>query len=247
MDPCDAANLSGVRDYLHSLGFSQVYYGQLYHVWYFNNEIKRIHEEDPEARFVLIGFSFGANMVRDLAQWARERDTMIDLLVYLGGNTLKNCPEDMPENVLQIVNILAHGCIWNGDTMDGAINMQVSGFCWHFGSPTHKETIEVLTRELATVAARVPIMEPALELPPGLEEAPTPRPVKPAEISAKRAEWDFLKPANQLSTPPPTVPVQASGPGQGVVQSGQETARPLWTRGTLAPAELNHEVAAPGQ
>src|SRR5437763_11677820 len=35
LDPLDFANLSGVRDYVQSLGFIKTYYGQLYHLWYF--------------------------------------------------------------------------------------------------------------------------------------------------------------------------------------------------------------------
>ena len=114
MDPLNYANLSGVRDYVQSLGFNKTYYGQLYDTIQFDKQIHRIRNQDPEAHFVLIGFSFGANMVRDLAQWAKDDGISIDLLVYLGGNTLENTPEDKPANVKQIVNILASGCIWNG-------------------------------------------------------------------------------------------------------------------------------------
>src|SRR5439155_11479436 len=107
MDPLDFANLSGVRDYIQSLGFIKTHYGQLYHLWEFKKELRRVHEEDPEARFVLIGFSFGANMVRELANAVKQDGIVIDLLVYLGGNTLENTPPNRPDHVLHIVNILA--------------------------------------------------------------------------------------------------------------------------------------------
>src|SRR5262245_39238385 len=67
MDPFDWANLTGLRDHVQALGFHKTYYGQMYHTRKFEKEIRRIHEEDPNARFVLVGFSFGANMVRYLA------------------------------------------------------------------------------------------------------------------------------------------------------------------------------------
>jgi hypothetical protein len=195
LDPLDAANLSGLCDYIHSLGYLKVYYGQLYHLWYFQKELARIHKEDPEARFVLIGFSFGANLVREVAQEARAEQCVIDLLVYLGGNTLEDVPYDRPDNILKLVNILAAGCIWNGAQLEGAENLHVTDV-FHFGSPTHKQTLEVLRRELPVVAARVHFTAPAGEPFPRDESeiGPTPRPVQMPEAQGRRDEWDFLKP-----------------------------------------------------
>ncbi len=201
MDPCDWANLAGVRDYVQALGYIKTHYGQLYHVWQFEDELRQIHREDPDARFVLIGFSFGANMVRNLANDANEEHVPIDLLIYLGGNTLKDCPEDKPENALHIVNILATGCVWNGDHLEGADNLNY-GDVWHFGSPTHPKTLDVLAEELVKVAARVPVV--VKEPPPWrpAEEAPTPRPVTPQKV-APRDAWDFLKPVPDGEQAPP--------------------------------------------
>ena len=99
MDPLDFCDLSGVRDYVQSLGFIKTYYGQLYHTWYFTDEIRKVHQRDPEARFALVGFSFGANMVRNVANAVRADGVNVDLIVYLGGNTLTNSEEDRPPNV----------------------------------------------------------------------------------------------------------------------------------------------------
>jgi hypothetical protein len=194
LDPLDFADLSGVRDYVQSLGFIKTYYGQLYHRFYFERELRRIHHEDPEARFVLVGFSLGANMVRDLANAVKDDGVTIDLMVFLGGNTIYNTPDNQPEHVGHIVNILATGCIWNGDTLDRAENYHYSNV-WHFGSPTHPHTLEVLARELAVVASRVPVVVRVPPPPPPLVEgAPLPRPVMP-RADQPRDEWDFLKPA----------------------------------------------------
>jgi hypothetical protein len=201
LDPLDTANLSGVRDYCHRLGFNQTYYGQLYHVCSFKKEMRRIHEEDPDARFVLIGFSFGANMACSLAQGVKAEGITIDLLVYLGGNTLENTDADRPENAARIINILATGWIWHGAEIDGAENIQESDI-WHFGSPTHARTLDTLTQELTRIACSVPIREPAVlnrsTEPP--EQMPTPRPVQ-LPTAAKPDEWDFLKPTSQLDLP----------------------------------------------
>jgi len=196
MDPLDCANLTGVRDHVQELGFHKTFYGQLYHGPLFEKEIRRIHQEDPDARFVLVGFSFGANVVRSLAQTAKADGVTIDLLVYLGGNTLKNEPHDQPENACRIVNILASGCIWNGDTMDRADNIHEPDV-WHFGTPTHKATLEKLTQELAEVVAQVPVVERVEPPAPEGEPAPTPRRVVPPP-AGPRDEWDFLKPVSRI-------------------------------------------------
>jgi hypothetical protein len=178
VDPLDFANLSGVRDYVQSLGFIKTYYGQLYDEGYFTHEIRRIHQREPEARFALVGFSFGANEVRDIANAVRQDNIPIDLLVYLGGNTLTNAEEDRPPNVSRIVNILAVGWVWNGSNIDNAQNVTYDNV-WHFGSPTHPYTLETLAHELAEVAAHVPYVE---------ERAAPPEPI------TLPAEWDFLMP-----------------------------------------------------
>lgn len=204
LDPLDIANLSGVRDYVHKLGFNRTYYGQLYHKPYFQKEALKIYKEDPDARFVLIGFSFGANMVRDIALALKKEGVPVALLVYLGGNTLKNGERDQPDNAARIVNILANGAIWHGDRLDRAENLQVPKV-WHFGSPSHEETLKILSRELAAVAASVPYHEPAI--PPstqGSDLGPTPRPVFIQPVSRTRGEWDFLKPVNHIKPYQPT-------------------------------------------
>ncbi len=195
MDPLDCANLRGLRDYVHSLGFIKTYYGQLYHEPYFVQEICRIHEEDPDARFALVGFSFGANMVRDICHQVEGKGIQIDLLFYLGGNTLHNVPEDRPANAAQIVNILASGCIWNGDTLDNAINVNYTDV-YHFGSPTHAQTLTLLAEELTKVAWRVPVLEHAAE-PTLEEEAPKPRPLHEGVSRYENDDWDFLKPRDE--------------------------------------------------
>ncbi len=191
MDPLDFANMEGLSEYVQSLGFIKTHYGQLYHLWQFKKEMRAIAKADPEARFVLVGFSFGANAVRDLANAVKKDGVTIDLLVYLGGNTLENTPPNRPEHVLRIVNILAHGWVWNGTVLDGAENMNYNNV-WHFGSPTHLQTLDVLARELPVVARRVTltVYEGPAELPSG----PTPHPVAAPQANAPRDEWDFLKP-----------------------------------------------------
>jgi hypothetical protein len=191
----DFANFEGVRDYIQSLGFLKTHFGQCYHQWRFRDEIRQIHADDAEARFVVIGFSYGACMARDLVNAVKDDGIPIDLLVYLGGCVLKNEDKTCPANAVHVVNILALGCIFNGAQPENTENINYDDV-FHFGSPTHPRTLELLARELAVVATRVPVVLP-LEDPPPPEEAPHPRPfgqMPVSEDSTSRGEWDFLKP-----------------------------------------------------
>jgi hypothetical protein len=195
LDPLDYSNQSGLRDYIHELGFNKLYNGEMYHTWYFEKEIERVHQEDPEARFVLIGFSWGANCARAIAHDAGEKNIPIDLLVYLGANTFDNEPRSQPENAARILNILAEGLIWNGDMLDRAENLQVKGV-WHFGSPTHPKTLELLESELTQVASRVTVVE-TVEKPNPRDAEPMPR-IMPPAARGPADEWDFLMPTTNL-------------------------------------------------
>jgi hypothetical protein len=197
LDPLDYANLNGVAEYLHSLGYNSTYVGQMFHADAFEAEIRRLSQEDPNAHFVLIGFSFGANIVRNIANNLMHSDNIpIDLLVYLGGNTLEDVPETQPENVGKVINVLGVGWIWHGSCLPGAENLNIEDR-FHFGTPTHGSTLNALACELTEIAARVPFCE--LITPPPDEQLPvTPRPVKPPPAAAAPDEWDFLKPAKHL-------------------------------------------------
>ncbi len=173
LDPLDLANLSGLTEYLQQEGYLKTHYGQCYHLWAFKKEMRRLHKEDPQTRFVVIGFSLGATAARQL---------------------------------VAAVNVVAAGCLWNA-SMDGADNVSCSQ-AWHFGAPTHPRTRELLSRELAAVAARVPYTEKVPPLSPELEEEiPRPRrltPELPGKMSAPLPpEWSFLNPRSAAGEPPP--------------------------------------------
>ena len=90
------------------------------------------------------------------------------------------------------MNILATGWIWNGAVLDNAENINYDNV-WHFGSPSHPQTLEVLTNELTDIACRVAFVEYGYPSP----DAPH------IPISEKPDEWDFLAPNHQVPPLPP--------------------------------------------
>jgi hypothetical protein len=167
LDPFDFANLRGVRDYVNALGFQNTHYGQFYDTETFHKDIRRIHQEDEAAHFVVIGFSLGARMARGMVESLQEDGVHVDLLVYLDGKGLMYLSPDLPGNVDRVLSASGPGVIWTAPQLPGAENVVLNDV-WHFGVPSHSRTLEALSHELATVGAgsaggtaTTPPLEPA--------------------------------------------------------------------------------------
>lgn len=207
-DPTNCANFSCVRDYVHELGFIKTYYGQFFYTNWYCDEIRRIHECEPDARFALVGFSLGADAVRKVAESVGQDGIPIDLLIYVDAVSVpRNCTA-VPGNVGRAINLVSNDVFLRGAEIDMAENHHLID-ANHFALPTHLFTLETLSHELMQVACHVPIVQPIEAVMPMIEEsAPTPRPIKQRSMKP-RDEWDFLKPVHSLSTRPDVVRYQA--------------------------------------
>ena len=196
VDPPDTANMAGLQEYLHSLGYIKTYYGQPFHAFYYEKEIVAIRKREPNARFVLMGFSYGAGLVRDLARDLGKCGIGVDLLVYIDGGRLSTTPLDRPANVSKVVNILAFDRDEDCE-IAGAENRRYDDV-WHFGTVTHPDTLRMLVRELAQVALRVPLTTHLPSAPPANGVLPAPRPapelLPPPTPNVKGDGWDFIRP-----------------------------------------------------
>lgn len=213
VDPLDFANVEGVKDYFQTLGFHQTWFGYAYHGHHFKKEMQRLLDKDPQARFVLVGFSYGCNVLRDLTGSLAKKGVHVDLLVYIDGKFLSNDPANQPDNADKVINIVAGKQLANDCTMPGVDNASLPEL-WHFGTPTHPVTLEILARELATLAGQVPAVDELPAIPRPVRE-PTPRPVV-VQSDGTSDEWDFLRPTSldsRAALPPlPTPRVKEKDP-----------------------------------
>ncbi len=161
VDPANLGNMYGLCTFIKSYGFPQTYFGQMYHGNYYLRKIRQIHHDDPQARFVLVGFSGGTYVIRNMANTLRSEGVIIDLLVYIGGDMIYNTPYSQPDNALRILNVTGYGfCLsggnlfFNGDTLDRATNVRIP--IYHFGLPSHRDTLQWLLRELDQVPCTPP-------------------------------------------------------------------------------------------
>ena len=169
IDPLYVGNFNGLARLVRSLGFHHGCCGQMHHTGQFGRDIRKVRRDDYAARVVLVGFSAGANCVRDLAHELNRDGVPIDLLVYIGGDTVKNCPYNRPENANRLLNITGHGLIFLGrdlyfwgDEIDGAINHRLDAR--HILLPSQARTADLLLLHLVEVCQKpAPVVLPAVQ------------------------------------------------------------------------------------
>jgi hypothetical protein len=188
-DPFNTGNLLGVRDYLHARGFIKTSYGQQFHGPWFESEILDIAARDPNARFVLAGFSAAAGPCNQLARRLAEDGIHVDRLVYIDGVFLFKSEElERPANVEKFVSIHGQGWLVHGQSHEDADNVFIEG-AGHFDMPTHAKTLQKMMDELVEVASKVPIL---VDGPTPPREGPKPTPVVPGHPQKIPPQWDFL-------------------------------------------------------
>jgi len=190
LDPCDVANLEGLRDYLCELGFPRVWLGHFYHVCQMEQEILDRFHCDPDAKFVLIGHGTGAEKMRALTNKVKQPGVTIDLLVYLNPVGVPKNEAGYPSNARQVLNV---GGRWSNPGIPGAENLLVPEV-YHFAVPTYWCVRDRLLEEVATLASEVPLVE-TVDATPIFPPEPRPRPVT-LERGESHDEWDFLLPGS---------------------------------------------------
>jgi hypothetical protein len=164
VDPANLCNFHGLRDYVRDLGFVQTSYYQMWETAAVKDHIRDIRASDPRGRIVLIGYSAGCNVVCGIAQSLKEESCAIDVLVYVGGDMLRNTAAYRPDNCHKIVNVRAWGVVFlaggiiNGAELDGANNHYL-GPIRHASVPSNQRLLQLLTEELYQLARDVPVEE----------------------------------------------------------------------------------------
>jgi hypothetical protein len=152
VDPLYSANLNGLCAYLHSLGFAHTEAVRMISAFTLRDRILDIRASDLKARFVLLGYSAGANCVRSLAQGFNGDNLTIDLMIYLGRVTPLDTEYSRLGNGCRIVNITG-GWIVTGEIY-GARNEHVP--VGHYALPSSARTIEILVEELVSLSGCTP-------------------------------------------------------------------------------------------
>lgn len=191
---CDLLNLSGLcdlRSAVNAAGFSKVHIGQVVHTLTLKDEIRKIHCNDPDARFVVVGFDLGAGEAEKLATYAADVGAAVDAVVLLDPLYL-TAPANPTANTLTIYSDGWKGtpCRTPTNTLPGV------GHLW---LPTNPHVTGSLIDLMRESLARVPVEEkvgPTLLL----VDDPAPLPWEPATPTGRP------QPAPPVAEPIPTAP-----------------------------------------
>jgi hypothetical protein len=155
LDPCDYANLRGVEQICHDLGYCNTVYTTMTQSDEVISHVECTKARDPQARIVIYGYSAGADIARRVTNKLHDRDGIdVDLLFYVSGIILIDTKSARPEYVGKIIHILDGGKIIPGMKLSGADNYRFSDV-WHFGTPMHPRTLAILEHELEQQALLV--------------------------------------------------------------------------------------------
>jgi hypothetical protein len=189
------------------------WFGHYWHIGHFCKEIVRLHREDPDAHFVVVGFVNGADPGCKLVDKVGGYGICVDLLVRLDSNLIGKDEGDRPANARKVITIVASDDKEKRAPADDAEEMYVAS-TGPFGPATHSGTLELLARELARLAGSIPAVEdvPVHTFP---RHEPTPRPVLTVQAKHEPDEWDFLEPVSvERRQPLPTMVLPPEAPSR---------------------------------
>ncbi len=149
--PHVCGSMNGVADYVEQMGFCKPRVACHYWRWCFQNEIRKIHAEDPDARFVLVGYSIGGSVVYSMAQTLEADGIFIDEIIYIDAHSFIHDFNHRPANVGKVASLNSTGWFLPGKCHAGEDCVTINTV-FHLAIPRKDETLQALARELNDVA-----------------------------------------------------------------------------------------------
>jgi pimeloyl-ACP methyl ester carboxylesterase len=145
-------SMNRVAPFVEKLGFPRPKVASHYWRWSFQSDIRQIHQADPDARFVLVGYSIGASVACSMAETLGRDGIFIDLLVYIDAHSFIHDFTKRPPNVGRIVSINSSAPFFSGKCRAGEECYQVDTML-HLATPRQETTLHILAHELTELAA----------------------------------------------------------------------------------------------
>ena len=192
-DLFDVGHLHELECQLVAAGFPKVYYAQRFDGEWYYKELHRLHREDPDNRFVLVGQGTAAEQMQQLAARVTECGIPLDHVVFLDPVGGKG---DLTENAIYPSTVI-RSRLWVGSpglVTPQAVKVREVG---HLHLPGHPAAVDELIGILTQSALRVPIARKPIDCIPLTDEPkPIPRPWEPKVVPPYPANWDALCPVS---------------------------------------------------
>jgi hypothetical protein len=191
--PCGSGGMAGLRDQIAAAGFPKTAYGQLIHAGWLAGEMRRVHADDPCARFVVIGYDLGGSVAARLTAAGAAEGLPVDALVLLDP-TGKIPMADCGVRTILVRSAAGGAAVPHTESV-------VVPDAGHFRLPTHPVTVGVVCELLTEVAGKVALPPPIPMIEPDYEHAPVPLPM-PRPVPDGDPAWNFLLDQTGGVTPP---------------------------------------------
>jgi hypothetical protein len=146
--PYMAGSMDRVKPFVEELGFCNVKVATHYWRWSFERDIRRVRAQDPDARFVLVGYSIGGSVVCSMAHALEQDGIFIDLIVYIDAHSFVNDFTKRPTNVGKIVAINSNAWVLRGTCRPGQECYTVDTR-FHLATPRRDETLQILAEKVS--------------------------------------------------------------------------------------------------
>ncbi len=190
-DLLEVSGFSELREELICAGFPKIYYAQRSDREWYRRELHRLHREEPDARFILVGYGSAADQIQELACQVSQEQIPLDAVVFIDPIGVKG---DLTQNVpYRAVVLKSHH--WRAAPRLQAPETVMVDHVGHIGLPEHPATVQALVDLMTESALKVPLPDQTVDcLPLRYENRPIPRPADPKVIAAPPPGWEFLCP-----------------------------------------------------
>lgn len=179
LNPVSMVALDTLREQLSQQGYAKVATGQTIHALWMASEMRRIHEDEPDAVFVVMGFESAASAASRLAEKAQAEGLPVaGVVVITSGETSATASPH--------IRTLAIG---PGSSESGHLESVPVTDVASFGLATDTRTVQAIGRLLGDAAGTVPL--PAVEEKSAWEYRHAP-PMRPEGDPARDPNWVFL-------------------------------------------------------
>jgi len=194
-DLLELYGFSELHDQLICAGFPKIYYAQRMDREWYHRELHRLHRDEPDARFLLVGYGTAADQVQELACQVSREGIALDAVVYIDPIGAKgDLTTDVPYRALVLKS---HH--WRGGVRLKVPEAVTVNHVGHISLPAHPATVQTLVALMTESALRVPLPDQSIDCLPLRNDGsrPIPRPAEPKEIKAPPPGWEFLCPNRQ--------------------------------------------------
>lgn len=199
LNPVSIVALDDLREQLNRQGYSKIATGQTIHAGWMAHEMHRIHEEEPEAVFVILGFESAVPAAARLTERSISEGLPVAGVAVIAS-------EDINTITLPRIRTLAIGRTVEPANAENLESVPVPNVA-SYGLATDSRTIEAIGRMLTDTAVSIPMPEIVESAAWSYPFAP---PMRPEVDSARDPNWVFMFDQGARAAKPPAQPTSAA-------------------------------------